>query len=109
MATGTIKYDGMRTTTLLENATAVKYNEGDTLIESGANKYKYLIVTYLYGLTGGEYVRWIDVNATRPYPLDTVVDGAVSSLNINSNFGWVKLASNGSVSGVYIKRIVGVN
>lgn len=108
MATGTIK-DGLKLTTLVENATAVKYNEGDTIIESGVNNYKYLIVTYVYSLTGNEYLRLIDTQITRPYILDTVLENVMSSLNLHPVHGWLKLLTNGSVSGVFIKKIVGVN
>lgn len=109
MATGTIK-NGLKFTTLLENATPAQYNADDTLIASGVTNYKYLIVTYFYGLSGYEYVRLIDIdNSSRPFMLETIADNAFSALAISKTNGKATLYTNGSAGGVYIAKIVGVN
>lgn len=109
MATGRVEQNGLKKTTILENNTAKIYEPGDELpITISADKFKYLIVTYLYGLTGFEYNRIVSVPTGRVNILDTIEDDVWSCLFVNPN-GVIALNTNGSVSGVYIKRIVGIN
>jgi hypothetical protein len=107
MATSIIK-NTLHIETICEIAPSLLNADYQFNLNRSITNAKALIVNYLYGLTGNEYSQYISLPLTRPAALGTIIENVYSTININQNSDWIKVYSNGSVSGVYFKRIEAV-
>lgn len=66
---------------------------------------KKLIISYNYGATGWGYSRVVDVPTYYPTMLDTIINDAYSTVEVSASNDYVKVAANGSVNGVFFRKI----
>lgn len=66
---------------------------------------KKLIISYNYGATGYDYSRVVDIPTYRMAMLDTIVENAFSTVEVSTSSDYVKVVSNGSVNGVFFRKI----
>lgn len=77
-------------------------------ILTGLTKYKYIVITYVYGLTGWQYTKLIPVPTFNSHILNIFDNTNIyTSVSISAS-GDLLVTYNGTSGGVYIKEIDGI-